>query len=113
MTHHRRNGGPPLRLGIGGFLHETNTFAPSRAGLAAFEEGGGWPGLCRGDAVMTNTRGVNVGIAGFVTAAESRGWALVPTIWCAASPSGLVEREAFETIAGDLVQGLARAAPLD
>ena len=41
--------GRALRIGIGGFLHETNTFAPSPAGLRAFEEGGGWPGLCRGE----------------------------------------------------------------
>jgi microcystin degradation protein MlrC len=105
--------GRPLRVGIGGFLHETNTFAPSRAGLRDFEEGGGWPGLCRAEAVVTQTRGVNVGVAGFVAAAEVSGWTLVPTIWCAASPSGPVLREAFEAIAGELVHGLARAAPLD
>jgi microcystin degradation protein MlrC len=63
--------------------------------------------------VITNTRGVNVGVAGLVTAAHARGWTLVPTTWCAASPSGLVERDAFETIAGELVDGLVRAAPLD
>ena len=116
MTPDRRSGGSrglPLRIGIGGFLHETNTFAPSKAGLQAFEEGGGWPGLCRGEAVIANTRGVNVGVAGFVAAAEASGWRLVPTLWCAASPSGLVRREAFEAIAGELVEGLARAAPLE
>ncbi len=104
--------GRPLRIGIGGFLHETNTFAPSKAGLPDFEEGGGWPGLCRGEALIANTRGVNVGAAGFVTAAEASGWRLVPTLWCAASPSGLVRRDAFEAIAGELVEGLSRA-PLD
>jgi microcystin degradation protein MlrC len=103
----------PLRVGIGGFLHETNTFAPSTASLRAFQEGGGWPGLCRGDAVMAQTRGVNVGIAGFVAAAEASGWSLAPTVWCAASPSGPVRREAFETIASELVERLVRAAPLD
>jgi microcystin degradation protein MlrC len=105
--------GRPLRIGIGGFLHESNTFAPSRASLQAFEEGGGWPGLCRGDAVLAQTRGVNVGVAGFVAAAEASGWTLVATTWCAASPSGPVRRDAFETIAGELVDGLAQAAPLD
>jgi microcystin degradation protein MlrC len=105
--------GRPLRIGVGGFLHETNTFAPSKAGIQAFEEGGGWPGLCRNEAVIANTRGVNVGLAGFVTAAEASGWGLVPTLWCAASPSGPVRREAFEAIAAEIVEGLARATPLD
>jgi microcystin degradation protein MlrC len=82
----------PLRIGIGGFLHETNTFAPTPAGITAFEEGGGWPGLCRGDAVVANTRGVNVGIAGFVAGAEASGWTLAPILWCAASPSGPVPK---------------------
>ncbi|WP_046867388.1 M81 family metallopeptidase [Microvirga massiliensis] len=109
----RNHGRKPLRIGVGGFLHETNTFAPSTASFRAFEEGGGWPGLCRGDELITQTRGVNVGIAGFVEDAEARGWILVPTLWCAASPSGLVERDAFETIAGEIVDGLTRAAPLD
>ncbi|WP_186416730.1 M81 family metallopeptidase [Bosea sp. CS1GBMeth4] len=26
------------RIAFGGFLHETNTFAPSRAGMAAFQQ---------------------------------------------------------------------------
>lgn len=33
------------RIAFGGFLHETNTFAPSKAGMAAFQQGGGWPPL--------------------------------------------------------------------
>ena len=33
------------RIAIGAFQHETNTFAPSRADYAAFEAGGGWPGV--------------------------------------------------------------------
>mgnify|MGYP002136929109 CR=1 FL=1 len=35
------------RIAFGGFLHETNTFAPSKAGLDAFIQGGGWPSLAR------------------------------------------------------------------
>jgi len=32
-------------IAVGGFQHETNTFAPSKADYAAFEQGGGWPAL--------------------------------------------------------------------
>ncbi|MEO6269313.1 MAG: M81 family metallopeptidase, partial [Lautropia sp.] len=30
-----------MRIAVGGMQHETNTFAPSRAGLDAFVKGGG------------------------------------------------------------------------
>lgn len=31
------------RIAVGGFLHETNTFAPTKATYEAFVHGGGWP----------------------------------------------------------------------
>ena len=33
------------RIAVGGFLHETNTFAPTKADYAAFDGGGGRPML--------------------------------------------------------------------
>ena len=30
-------------IAVGGFLHETNTFAPTKATYADFVHGGGWP----------------------------------------------------------------------
>ena len=29
-----------MRIAVGGFMHESNTFAPSRTDVAAFEAGG-------------------------------------------------------------------------
>ena len=49
------------RIAVGGFQHETNTFAPSKADYAAFESGGGWPPLSFGDDIvarLTAVRGV-------------------------------------------------------
>jgi microcystin degradation protein MlrC len=37
-----------MHIAIGGFQHETNTFAPHPATLADFETADGWPGLVRG-----------------------------------------------------------------
>lgn len=101
------------RIAIGGFLHETNTFAPSKAAYADFESGGGWPAMSRGDALLDATRGINVGISGFAAEAENRGWQLVPTIWCAASPSAHVRQDAYEKIAKVIVEGIAGAGDLD
>ncbi len=36
------------RIAFGGIQHETNTFAPSPATYADFEQPSGWPGLTTG-----------------------------------------------------------------
>lgn len=101
------------RVAFGGFLHETNTFAPSKAGMDAFLQGGGWPPLARDAAIFAAVDNVNVGAAGFVGNARARGWEIVPTLWCAASPSAHVTTDAFEALANELVERIAAALPLD
>src|SRR5690606_28413770 len=58
-----------FRIAVGGFLHESNTFVPGRGTLASFRSGGGYPGMCFGDAVLTSLEGVNCGLSGFIEAA--------------------------------------------
>ena len=36
------------RIAVGGFLHETNTFAPQRATWDDFVRADAWPGFVRG-----------------------------------------------------------------
>ena len=52
------------RIAIAGLQHETNTFAPSYAGIAEFRKADSWPGLLRGQEVVDNTRGMNLPVAG-------------------------------------------------
>jgi microcystin degradation protein MlrC len=101
------------RIAVGGFLHETNTFAPTKATYDDFVHGGGWPSMARGDDVLKVMRNINVGLAGFVGAAEANGWELVPTISCGASPCAHVTTDAFERIVEVMVDGIASAGPLD
>ena len=101
------------RIAIGGFLHETNTFAPTKAVYDAFVHGGGWPPMSQGEALFAATRNINVGMSGFVAEAQKLGWELIPTIWCAASPSAHVTEDAFERIAKVIVDGIANAGPID
>jgi microcystin degradation protein MlrC len=101
------------RIAVGGFLHETNTFAPTRAVYDAFVHGGGWPPMREGTRLLERMRNINVGIAGFIPAAEAEGWQLVPTIWCAASPSAHVTRDAYERVAKTIVDGIKAAGALD
>ena len=101
------------RIAVGGFLHETNTFAPTKATYDAFVHGGGWPAMSQGDKLIEKMRGINVGMAGFVPSAEQQGWELVPTIWCAASPSAHVTEAAYERVAKVIVDGIRDAGPID
>jgi microcystin degradation protein MlrC len=101
------------RIAVGGFLHETNTFAPTKATYDDFVHGGGWPGMTRGADVFKKMRHINAGLAGFIEVAEVNGWELVPTISCGASPSAHVTKDAFERIVPVIVEGIRAAGPLD
>ncbi|MCU4182571.1 M81 family metallopeptidase [Bosea sp. BH3] len=101
------------RIAFGGFLHETNTFAPSTAPLEAFLHGGGWPALSRGEEIYAALKNVNIGASGFIENARARGWEMVPTLWCMASPSAEVTAGAFETLTDELVERIKAALPVD
>src|SRR3954463_2206920 len=101
------------RIAVGAFLHETNTFAPTRATYDDFVHGGGWPSMTHGADVLKVMRKINVGLAGFVEAAEANGWERVPTIAAAAVPSAHVTSDAFERIMKEMVDGIAAAGPID
>ncbi len=101
------------RIAVGGFLHETNTFAPTKATYDGFVHGGGWPAMTMGAKLLEKMRNINVGMAGFVPAAEAAGWELVPTIWCAASPSAHVTKDAYERVAKMIVDGVKAAGSID
>jgi microcystin degradation protein MlrC len=101
------------RIAVGGFLHETNTFAPTKATYADFVHGGGWPAMAQGADVLKIMRNINVGLAGFAEAAETQGWEMVPTISCGASPSAHVTRDAFERIVKVMIDGIKAAGQLD
>jgi microcystin degradation protein MlrC len=100
------------RIAVGGFLHETNTFAPTKATYADFVHGGGWPRMAQGADVL-RVRNINVGLAGFIEAAEAKGWELAPTISCGASPCAHVTEDAFERIAEVMVDGIKAAGAID
>ena len=104
------------RIFIAGFQHETNTFAPSPADWAAFERGSSYPPYSRGVAMLELVAPGSLPVAGFIDVARERGWTLVPSVWAGATPSARVTREAFERIAGDLLDDLRAAldaGPLD
>lgn len=101
------------RVALAGFLHETNTFAPTKALMADFVQGGGYMPLARGQALVDQTKDINLGIGGAVNFAESAGWDIVPILWAGAIPSAHVSRDAYESITSDIISGITAAEPLD
>ncbi len=101
---------PTPRVAVGGFQHETNTFAPMPTRWQDFEHPGAWPAYTEG-APLFELSGLNIPFSGFIDAAE--GWDLVPLLWAGAEPGGIIERAAFDHIAGRMVQLVRDAGPLD
>jgi len=101
------------RIAVGGWQHETNTFAPIKADYLAFEEANDWPGLCRGRALFDETEGVHLPITGALEVLRSAGHELVPLLWCSATPCAHVTEQAYEKIAAMILKDLTAARPLD
>lgn len=100
------------RIAIGGLHHETNSFAPQPATFERFVEADGWPPLLRGADLLPGCAGINLAITGFVDAARAR-HELVPLTWANACPSGPVTRDAFERLAGMILDELRAVGPVD
>lgn len=102
-----------MRIVIGGFQHETNTFAPSKASFDNFARGEGWPPLLKGGDVLDGTMGINLPLAGFVEQMKATRHQLIPTAWAAASPSAHVTQDAYERISGIITDGIKAANGID
>ena len=81
------------RVAIAGFVHESNSFAPSPADMAAFLKGGGYLPLARGEAILECAR-VNLPVSG-------------------AGESAPVTAECYDAITQEILDGLRKAGPLD
>jgi microcystin degradation protein MlrC len=102
-----------MRVAVAGFLHETNTFAPNPADMEAFQRGGGYVPMVRGAAMFSAFQEVNLGMAGALRVGQAQGWDIVPILWAGAIPSAHVSRDAYETIAGEIIEGIRNAGPLN
>jgi microcystin degradation protein MlrC len=102
-----------MRVALAGFLHETNTFAPTKAQMSDFVQGGGYMPFARGADLLPLSRGINLGIGGAVEQGELLGWEMVPVLWAGAIPSAHVCKEAYQSITDEIVVGISAALPLD
>jgi microcystin degradation protein MlrC len=104
------------RIAVGGFLHESHSFAPRPTTYADFVNPAGFPPLQNGPGLLDALRNTSVPSAGAIAVAEAEGTTLVPLAWAFANPAGPVPDEAFERIAALICARLSEAldaAPLD
>ncbi len=96
-----------MRIAVGGFMHESNTFATHPTDLNRFREGS----LTYGDAVIPVWSEAHHEVGGFIEGAAKFGYELVPIAMAWATPAGPVTDEFFDHFTDALATGckLARA----
>ncbi|MBA3377255.1 MAG: M81 family metallopeptidase [Chloroflexia bacterium] len=98
-----------MRIAIGEFAHETNTFCPGFTELEAFRDRD-WS---EGEGLVAKHRGVRNDLGGMIEAGERLGIELVPTLATTTQPSAMVSRHAYETIRDTLFAHIEVAGELD
>lgn len=99
-----------MRIAIGGISHETSSFSVSKTRLADFADGFG---LFRGHEIIDRFTGSNICAGGFIEAAKRYGYEIVPILWTFAYPSGLIDRNDFETLKQEFLSRLRDAETKD
>lgn len=104
------------RIAIGGFQHESHSFAPRPTAWVDFVKPGGFPPVQHAATLLDTLRPTSVPCAGAIAVAEAEGVEIAPLAWAFANPAGPVTREAFERITALIVAALSdamEAGPLD
>ena len=97
------------RIAVGGIVHETNAFAPTQTGLEAFAR----QSFHVGSDLLNQLQGTPTPIGGMLRGLVAFGAQVVPTLYAAAMPSGLVTRETYDALLTQLLDALRAALPLD
>lgn len=98
-----------MKIYAAGFQHETNTFVEASADYEAFNDRAVGP-IRRGDKV-NELRSLNVPLGGFLSAIKDTDHKIVPGLWAGATPAGRVTKDAYERIAGEILDGIRAAGP--
>jgi microcystin degradation protein MlrC len=101
------------RIAVGGFQHETNTFAPQQATWREFERADAWPPLLRGAEMIAGVEGFNIPIAGAVKRLAELGHEIVPLAWAAAAPASYVTEDAYERMWALFNEDIRAQGPFD
>ena len=98
-----------MRIGLGGFLHESNTFLGVPTEYGNFRAAS----YTRGQEVIDRWRGGHHELGGFLDGLVEHKVEIVPLIATLAVPSGTVTAAAFEQIVAEMLEELKNSLPLN
>ena len=90
-----------MRIVLAGISHETNTYCQGTTQASAFH--------CMRGKQMFQAMGQETDVGGAVGACERLGAEALPILFAQTQPSGIIEREAFEGFAGEILDGIEAA----
>ncbi len=100
---------PARRVGILGFLHESNTFL----GVPTRWEDFASTSMTEGESLRARWTGAHHELGGFFDGCEAEGLEAVPGLATFAVPSGAIAAEDFERLAAALVEAVRAMGPVD
>jgi microcystin degradation protein MlrC len=98
-----------MRIAIGEFAHETNTFC---SGMTEVEDFKARHWLA-GEEIPARHRSVRDYLGGMIAAGEQLGIEIVPTFATSTEPSATISRRAYATIRDELIAGIRAAGAID
>lgn len=101
------------KIAVAGLIHETNTFTPTPTTYADFDLFGSSPPILRGEKILSAFRDEGCSMGGILDALRRADVEIIPLLWCAAQPGGIVDGETFERLLGEIINALKAAGPVD
>ena len=103
------------KIGLAGFIHETNTFSNTPTPLENFiNQSGFYPEMLKGEEIDQFTQDrVNIASSGFLHQAANLDMKVIPLVWCGTEPSQTVPEEVFNTIMNLILSKMSKEGPYD
>jgi len=98
-----------MRIVTGTISHETNILSNIATDLEQFKK----RRLLYGEEVFEYHRGTKTPVGGLMDGCTRHGFELVPTVFASATPSGTITAEAFDTLLGQILEGIEGAGEFD
>jgi microcystin degradation protein MlrC len=98
-----------MRIAVGALIEEANTLSPLKTTVETFQQ----YYLLRGQELFTGFGPARVEVPGFLSVLQPAGVEVVPLIAGNAAAGGPLTDATFEALAGELIERLQRALPLD
>lgn len=103
------------KIGLAGFIHETNTFSNTPTTLENFvNQSGFYPEMLKGEEIFQFKQSkMNIAASGFLQEADKLDFDIVPLLWCGTEPSQTVPIDVFNNIMDQILSIMKDAGPYD